>query len=233
MAELLGLVWIDGLRPHERDLPAPPDSVSFATIDWRMTVPMVDNDLPVKLCVLLARALLTLGTVVFVDHAIGPVRVAREWKATPGGHLCSLPVAYPWWRLPSRRTTVNVMATESEDILSTLGLAEGGWTLQQQVLFVVEDHAVIDRLDGNVIAGWMGCEPTPDHRATFGAGIGLAMVPGHDGGWCRLFAPSRQVLSALRKSLRSVCHEAGMKWVEGDTAEHLRFAGFGPWPGEP
>lgn len=227
---LIGLVWIDGIVFPDPGMAAPGAGIPVATIAWRQAEAMIDSGLPDRLSLILSRALLSQGSVVFIDHFIGYADGARSWRTTPGGSLCSLPLATPWWRFWSRRRPLDIIATDSEAILATLGFAEGGWTLQQQVMLVVPGQTAIDRPDGDLVAGWLGARPRPDHARTFAGGVRLAMAAGHDGEWCIVHAPSADALAALRDALRDICLDAGLRWAEGDGPQDLRFWGIGPWP---
>lgn len=228
MSGLVGAVWIDG-----QVFGARPSTASFAaaTIGWRHAEMPIENDAPGGFAMVLSSALVSLGTVVFIDHHLGHGDGAGHPRPIPGGTLCSLPLRTGWWR-SRRNRSLDVAATNDVTLLAALGFAEGGWNIQQQVVVLLRADAAIERLDARLLSSWLGAHLQPDLEATFRCGARIVLVAGHDGEWAEAFAQDAAALKALRDALRAACEAAHLRWAEGETLDLLRYAGHGPWPDE-
>lgn len=227
MSKLLGVIWIED-HLFYADGAAVPGEGAAATICWRHSRNPDESDAPGAFTVVLSEALVSLGSVVFIDRFLGCGDGTRRKRQTPGGSLFSLPLRRAWWKRGPN--ALDVMATRDAIILATLGFSEGGWDTENQVIALMNRTDALEDLEADALLSWLGARPRPNLEATFSHGIRLILVAGHDGEWASAIATDRDTLHAVRDALRAAADARGLRWIEGNSAELFRLGGYGEWP---
>lgn len=219
------VVWL-GERLECADLPDV-QGVSVATLGWHESEAPIELGMPAEVALLFSRWLVESGHALFFDRHLGVGDGARLWRKSAGGMLYSYP-GTTFWPFGFRRQPLNVMVTTDKIILATLVLGSDAWAFQQQVVFVTEDHGVVERLDPATLTNWLGTKDHPDRQAIFQHGVRAVLCAGHDGSTLGLYIRDRDTLRAYRHALELICRKGGIDFQRVSTAREFSGAvGYG------